>query len=556
MQMHVSRTSRLRRATHIARIFASFGFASAVTVLGLKRFLPRRTGEALPGTGDTEMAVRLRMALEEVGPSAVKLGQIASSRSDILPIEYIRELRKLTDEVAPFPFDEAKSIVEYELGGKLADHFSEFRERPAASASISQVHYARLHDGREVAVKVRRPGIEETMEVDLQLFVWVAHQAERYTQWGKQGGVAQLAEEVAFRLRNELNFSIEGHNTDLLRESLAEETRAQVPRVHWQLSTSKVLVLEWLEGAKATDSEGLQKLHIDSGAAARNLAQLVLKQIFENGYFHADPHSGNLLFGAGERIMFLDCANMGYIGTDLRRQLLAMLQAMLEADARETSNRILMIGAPSRNTDMQKLYLDIQTVLGRYGKMRSMDVGLREVLDHVMHVIFHNQIRMAPGFATIIKTLVMMEGICLQLDPNFDLVKVTQAIGQELLEESQDIFRILERWWQMGQDFQRYLAILPRRFDQLLTKLEVGGITVRAEYDDVERPMRMLATIMDRLAVSILVGAIILASAQILTGGGLHRIGSIGDVLIYSVLAIGVVLGGWLVLSIIKSGRM
>ncbi len=314
--------------------------------------------------------------------------QAVSSRSDLLPIEYIRELRKLQDEVPPFSFEEAKQIVEEELEGELQELFAEFDPEPAASASIGQVHHAVRHDGREVAVKVRRPGVDETVDTDLQILVWAAWQAERYSEWCKRNRIGELAQELAHSLRTELNYEMEARNTDLLRKSLADDERAVVPEVYWDLSARRVLTLAWVRGAKVTDDEKLEQMGVDRARAAANLGQLVLEQVLEEGFFHADPHAGNILISPEEKIIFLDCANATHIGRQMRETLVQVLLAVFDEDARGVCDQLIELGAVSEDTDLQNLYVDVETVLSRYGTLRSSSgVGIGELLDQMMSMI-------------------------------------------------------------------------------------------------------------------------------------------------------------------------
>ncbi|MCD6351194.1 MAG: hypothetical protein J7M26_03645, partial [Armatimonadetes bacterium] len=237
----------IHRATHVARVFARYGFGSAMERLGLGAYVPRRLR---PSGEDLTPAERLRHALQELGPVGVKLGQVLACRPDLLPPEYLTELRKLEDEVGSFPFEQAKEVIEEEMGSKLEDLFDDFEEEPRAAASLAQVHRAKLKTGQVVAVKVQRPDAAQTVEMDLQLLVAAARIAERYSRPMREARVAEFALEFAHIMRNELNYYIEAHRTDRLREALADYEEAKVPLVYWNYTTRRVLTMEWCGGAR------------------------------------------------------------------------------------------------------------------------------------------------------------------------------------------------------------------------------------------------------------------------------------------------------------------
>jgi ubiquinone biosynthesis protein len=556
--MNIPHPSWFRRASSVGRILAKFGFASVLDAMGLRRLIPRRHREEIDtSTARLSPAVRLRLALEEIGPTAVKLGQILSSRPDLLPIEYIRELRKLVDDVPPFPFEQAKRVIEQELGRKLNELYAEFAERPAASASIGQVHYAKTLRGELVAVKVQRPEVEASIETDLQLLIWAARQAERYIPAAKRNHVAELAEELSFTLRRELNYRLEAHATDLLRDHLAGVEGAQVPRIYPALSARRVLTEQRMTGAKVTDDAALREMGVDRSATALRIAELMLYQVFENGFFHADPHAGNILIGWGGDVIFLDCANTGSLALEVREGLAALLQALLEGSAQETVDQITSLGAASGDTDLRELYLDVQRLLARYGpSVRGADVRIGEVLDQLMAVIFRHHIRVPPSFAALTKTLVVTEGVCTTLDPEFNFRDAAREYGARLRREQLHPGQLLEHVWRDGRELRHLLRTIPRHLSHVLNLAESGALKLKIQYEDEDKPLNQLKTMADRLAVSLLVSALIIGSALILSTGNRLQIGGNADVVIYMIAVLGVLLGGWLLASIVRSGRL
>ena len=425
----------LRRARQVAGILTRFGFGSFLQLLGLDRLLPWRPRPDEQTAGVTA-AVRLRLALEELGATTIKLGQALSTRADVVPVDVAQELRRLQDEVPPVPFERARQVVEEQLGAPLGELFAEFEETPVASASLSQVHRAVLPSGETVAVKVRRPGIEQQVETDLQILGWVARRAEQYSQWCKQNSVAQLADEFAHSMRQELNFVTEARNTEQLRVNMQGDGRAIVPHVHWSLTKRAVLTLEWIEGIKVDQVATLREAGVSCPQVARNFAELMLGQIFEDGYFHADPHPGNVRILPDGTIALLDCGNAGYLGKRMRDAFIRLLIAALDEDGPAVCDHTIAIGAISDRTNLQDLQADIEKLIGRYGRVRTSAGMLTELLDQMMAMVLRHGIRMPASFPQLVRALVVTEGVCLQLDPDFDFRGAADKTAEVVTEVS------------------------------------------------------------------------------------------------------------------------
>lgn len=518
--------------------------------LGLGQFIPRRLQPAPP---DLTLPQRLRLALQQLGPVGVKLGQVLACRPDLIPPEYVTELRRLEDEVSPFPFEQARRVIEEDFGKPLEQLFDEFEEEPAAAASLAQVHKARLKGGPRVAVKVQRPDAREIVEMDLQLLMAVARMAERYSRAFQAARVSEFALEFAHTMRNELNFYIEAHHTDRLREALSDVEYAKVPAVYWSHSTRRVLTMEWCSGARADDAAKLSELGIDRPRAAHHLAVLLLRQIFGIGLFHGDPHGGNILIQPSERIVFLDCGNVHTISRKMRESLGNLIMAVLDEDPETALDELLEVGVVSEETDIQALSLDLDRMIARYTAVRQQDIRIGEALDQMLSLVFRHRVLLPPVFGAMGRALLVGEGVCRALDPDFDL----REAAREALPSAAFggvLGWSVHRLSQQGHQFARALRLVPRQLARLLLRANAGGVRLRVAMEDAEHHLRRLDVMANRLAFALVVAAFILSSALIISSErAMASITPIGGAVYAGTAA---VFGLWLLYSILRSGRL
>lgn len=545
--------ARVKRASQAVSILGRFGFS---WVLHELEILPQPRQKRLDAAvARLEMPERLRQALEELGPTAIKLGQVLASRGDLISEPYVRELRELQDNVVQSPVAEVRQVIREDLGHEVEELFAEFDPQPRAAASIAQVHFARLHDGSPVAVKVQRLHVAEMMETDLDVILWAARQAERSIAWAAENRVHDVAQEFANTLRQELDFLIEAHNTQRLKDNLAGEEDAYVPTVHWDLSTHRVLVIEWIDGAKVGEPEQLAAREVDAPAAARAFSALMLRQIMRDGYFHGDPHAGNVLFTGGATVAFLDCGNCVAIDRVMRENLLSLLLAALNDDAQEVTDYLLTIGAVGDRTDVGLLAADIGRMMSFYAGFQSTaQVGLGQLLDRLLQMVLRHGVRMQPSLAAIAKSLMVAEGIALQLDPQFDAQAVVRQEVQQLMLQRFAPSHLLGELLRLIRGTNRYVALLPRQINQVLSRLQGGGVAVRLVHENLEQPLHRLDLMINRIAFALVVSAVIVSSTNLVTSS--TGASPLGRWMMGIYMVIGLVLGGWLLFSILRSGRL
>ena len=547
-----------RRIGQVGLVAVRYGFGHVVEQLDLLSWLPRRRRQA--ETVEAESAglpdaVRLRLALAELGPTFIKLGQMLSTRPDLLPAEYVDELRKLQDDAPPVPVEEIKSVIQREFGRSTDELFRTFEEEPAASASIGQVHYAQLHTGEQVAVKVQRPGVERLVETDLAVLQRVAAEGERRIEWCRRMGLVDLAQEFGQRLKTELNFTNEAHNTERLSRNASEHTGVRVPAVYWPVTTSRVLTLERVEGLRVADAAGLREAQVRGSDCAATLVRAMLRQIFVDGYFHGDPHHGNLFVAPPADIVFLDCGSVGWLGHESRDDLAQLLTSALRDDAAGVCDALLHLGVAPPETDLQALRTDIDGLLARYGGAAKDELRIGDVLRELMRLVFRYEIRLASEMALVLKALILTDSVCLALDPEFNFREAAEPLAHELGPALRSPKELVDDLVQLAADLRRYMTALPRQISRLLTRAEQGNLKVKVEYDEIDRPLNRLDIIANRLSFSVVVSAIILASALLLQAEsplmvrGFPLPGVIG-------LGLGSLMGLWLLYSILRSGRL
>jgi ubiquinone biosynthesis protein len=371
----------LKRYGHIATIFIRYGFGDLLDRLKARYYVPwrrRLLRKEREEVGRLSTPERLRLAFEELGPTFIKLGQILSSRPDLLPLDFIREFSKLQDKVPPFPFEAAKDIIESQLGRPLAELFESFEEMPVAAASLSQVHKAKTRAGDEVAVKVQRPGIESTIETDIRILYNLATLAERRLPETRHYEPVRIIDEFARTIRRELDFVREGRNIDRFRKHFAGDKTAYIPKVYRELTAPNVVTMGYIHGIKISDLEQLQAAGLDRKTIAINGANLILKEVFECRFFHADPHPGNLFVLENNVIAPVDFGMIGMLDEETAHQLATILMALVDKDVDSLVDALLAIGLTPEPIDRINFRLELSDFLERYYEvpLKELNIGV------------------------------------------------------------------------------------------------------------------------------------------------------------------------------------
>jgi ubiquinone biosynthesis protein len=546
----------LQRYSEIVTVFVRHGFGFLFTRLEPSpRTWFRRPWRASPQDTPHQierLAVHFRLALEELGPTFVKFGQILSTRPDILPLSFIAELSKLVDSVSPQPWETIHALLTRELGQEPETLFASIDPKPVASASLSQVHAAVLPAGQEVVIKVQRPNISAVIDTDLEILSSLAANAQA-SSFGKVYDFIGIADDFSFTLRNELDFQREGRNADRLRESFASEKQPlYVPKVYWELSTRQVLVMERIRGIKINDIPALDAAGYDRHKIALHSASTTVKQILEDGFFHADPHSGNYLIQPGEVIGLVDFGKVGYLRDKDRRDLVRLYIVAIEMDVDGMIDQLVSLDAVREDVDRNRLANDLSRFLNKYHGVPIKYVRARELIDEITAITFRHHLRLPSTWWLVGQTIVMLEGIGLQLDPDFDVFEAAKPHVKGLMK---DLFLPHGDWTRTilmdSTNWGEMLHRLPRVGNRMLERMERNE-PFRMEIKDLDRILSRVDRLVTRLALSLLMAAFVVGLPillQLTTPGGLPTW------LVLALLIPIIGAGLWLVISLLRTSR-
>ncbi|MDW8059021.1 MAG: AarF/ABC1/UbiB kinase family protein [Thermomicrobium sp.] len=493
-----------RRLTEIVTVLSRHGLGFLLDQLGLplqQRGLRRPTGTHLPAP------VRLRMALEELGPTFIKLGQILSTRDDLLPPSYIEQLALLRDRVPPVPAKAIVAEIERSFGRPLERLYATFDPEPLASASIGQVHAATLPTGTSVIVKVRKPGIAETIEEDLAILRDIAELASRRSTLAASYDLVGLVDEFAWTIRSELDYRREGRNADRFRQLLQHRSDIVIPRVFWHRTTETVLTMRQVDGIPIDRIEELDRAGIDRAALAVRAAHFVLECVLVHGFFHADPHPGNFAVLPDGRIVVYDFGMVGRLDPAQRRELLDALVAVVRGDLDALIDSMSRLGLVRHEADRPALRRELQHLVDRYYGLSLGEYRFGEIADDLYRLMRRWRIALPPELSLLVKTLSMHEGVGQRLDPSFRPFPIAETYVRRLLLERYSPttwLPLLTRW---VEDSTRQAVDLPRRVDRLLRRLEQAELEVTMHLAELPEVTHRLSSMINRLVIAILLAA-------------------------------------------------
>jgi ubiquinone biosynthesis protein len=451
---------------------------------------------------------RVRLALEELGPTYIKLGQAISTRTDLVPAEYVAELSKLQDGAAPISYQQVKEVFLSEFGQPPEELFSQFDPTPKAAASIGQVHRARLMDGTHVVVKVQRPGAEEQVDEDLGVLKEVVHNLSgirRLRNYDLEGWL----DEFAFTLRNELDYLREGQNADRFRENFQDDRSLHVPVVYWQYTTKRILTMEEVSGIKMTDVEKLDERGIDRRLVASECARIVLAEIFEHGLFHADPHAGNFFVEPGIQINLIDFGMVGTLDRDTRESLLRITLAQSRREVDGVIDELLTIGFATQTLNRQALREELGRVLEQHLDSHASEFSLARIFSDTLRVAADNHIQVQSNLLFLARALAMCEGVGQVLDPTYQLMDTAREELERIYRESHSPEQLVERTRQNYVEMGDFALGLPKHTRRILQQVENGDLVITARLGDSSELLEHFHRAANRLSMAIIVAGVI-----------------------------------------------
>jgi ubiquinone biosynthesis protein len=502
----------LVRAREILSVLSKYGLAEGVRWIGpnfAKDFIKAPAGEAI---ARQPWESRLRMAMTEMGPSFIKLGQFLSTRSDLIGVRLADELKQLQGDVPPDPFSTVVKILEKSLGRPLGEIFSDFDETPVASGSIGQAHRARIRDtGQEVIVKVRHPDIRRKIAVDLDILSALASRAERYEEYKNYNPVATV-DEFRRTLMRELDFRREARHLERFGKLFAGNPNVRIPGVYRKYSCEDVLTMEYLDGIKLSDHDALERAGYDLGGIARSGAGLYIEMIFQHRIYHADPHPGNILILDGGIIGMIDFGNVGQLDEPLQESIEEALLAVSGQDAEQLASIVTHVGKTTSGLDHAGLSLDLEDFIGYYGTQSLDGFDVSGALNEMTEIIRRYRIQLPPRLAILIKVLVTLEGTAKGLSPRFDLLEVMRPYRVKMLRRRLSPKRYARKSRRFMLQMERAARVMPEGLIDLFQRLQAGTFAFHMDHQGLEPSV-------NRLVLGMLTSALFLGSSWMVSSG-------------------------------------
>lgn len=559
--LRVNRNIRtIRRYRTILGVLIKYGFGHFVDQLNIGHYL--ELGKRIVSFGKSPKELerlsqpqRLRMAMEELGPTFIKLGQLLSTRPDVLPKSYIEEFSKLQDEVPPVSLEAITAQVRRELGYPVSELFAEFSEKPLATASIAQVHRGRLKSGEEVVFKIRRPGVVKLVETDIDVLMGLAYLVEQHAPTFAIYDPTGLVKEFRRSITRELNFTREGRTVDRFAANFADNPTVCFPKIFWDYSGEIVLTMEYIAGIKISSFDQLTAQGYDLKEIARRGADAFLKQVLDHGLFHGDPHPGNVFILPDQVICMLDYGIVGRLGKDLKDQLIDLLHALLDRDVDRIIAQLLFSGELLDSSDLKNLRRDLHDFIEDYYDIVLQDIEVGKLLSDFIEILTHHHIHFPPDYMLLAKALVIMEGIGRQLDPDFNMIAHMRPYVNRLVLERLSPKHVTSQFGRVIQAYGALASNLPNDIKEFINRLNRNQFKIDLEHRGLEKLVTDLDRSSNRVSFALIIGSLIVGSSlvmQIDKGPmvfGFPLLGLLG----YSIAGL---LGLWLAIGILRSGRL
>jgi len=556
----IGRTYRhINRYREIITVLFKHGFGDLITNSQIekyldsgKKFIPNKKIEKTTSLSRWE---RIRMVLEELGPTFIKFGQIMSNRPDILPEPLLFELEKLQDSVPPMPNEEAEKMIEQELGKPISELFKKFDINPIASASIAQVYRAELFSGEKVAVKVQRTGIQKIIETDLEIMFHLSLLMEKYITEMEILNPVETVKEFERSIRKEIDFNIEASHIERFGRNFQTDLSIYVPEVYKDYSTKKILTMEFIEGIKVSNLKALREAGNDPLLIADQGCDLILKQIFEHGFFHADPHPGNILILKDNITCFLDFGMMGTLLPKYQDYLGNIIVGVVNKDSKKITETLLRLTGTYNIENRDQLEQRVSELVNQYAYISLKEIKIGEYLNKLFRMLIDFKLRLPSDFYLLSKALITIEGVGTKLNPDFDMVKHIEPFAKNLLKKRLDPVKLAKDLYSSVAEFRLLLKDFPYEIREIIRQIKTGKLKVEFEHKGLEPMLVTHDQISNRIAFAIVLAALIIGSSLIVLSkipplwNGVPIIGIVGFV------GAGI-MGFGLLISILKHGKM
>ena len=550
----------IRRFNQILKILTKHGFGFAIQQLHLadhvigrgiiKTRILRRFTEP-----PESRAVRLRKVLEELGPTFIKLGQILSVRPDLVPLDLCYELSKLQDRVPPFGYEDVRKQIKESFGSYPDEVFSTFDPIPFAAASLGQAHRAQLKTGENAVVKVQRPDLRKIIETDIDILYSLAYLSNRYMQDVKIFDPISIVDEFSKVITKEIDFTYEAHNIDKFRKNFKDSTTVHIPKVFWDYTKSRVITTEEIIGIRLNDYLNQPHSVEEKKAVAANGANAILQQIFVDGFFHADPHPGNIFILPNNAAAFVDFGIVGRLDEDTRDAVVSLLIAVSMRNTNGILKALEMLGVTFDENSVRDFKRSISDFVERFYDIPLKQVEISTILPQAVELMSKYKLKIPPQFHIMIKAIATMDGVARQLDPEFNTIAHTKPFVERLVHERHDPKRIIKNAVLYSSELLDILKIIPKDAYEIIKKIKTGTLKIEFEHQGLSKLITEMDKSSNRLSFSLVIAALIIGSSLII-------IANKGP-LIYGFPVLGIlgfifagILGLWLAVGILRSGRL
>lgn len=556
----IGRTYRhINRYHRILRILFKYGFDDVVEMLHIDQYL--ESGLQMINKKPREQIEkhtrpqRLRMALEDLGPTFIKLGQLLSTRPDFVPPEYLYELAKLQDDVPFFSYEEVEQTFLDETGKKPQEIFLEFDKKPLAAASIGQAHRAVLVNGDKVVIKVQRPNIEEIIAADLEILAHLASLMEMYLEEVQGHRPSTIVEEFARTISKEIDYSVEISHIQRFARQFQGKKEIYIPKVYRQYSSDRILTMELIDGIKASDIEKLKKNDIDLKLVAARGTKLIMEQIFVHGFFHADPHPGNIFIMPNNIICFLDYGMMGYLSRQDREDFTDLMMYIVERNEKKVTDSVLKLTYSYGDVDKEALSRDMSEMLDRYLYLPLKYLEAGKIVQELLELVARHRVYFKPNLYLMMKAMATVEGVGQKLDPDLELIKLAEPFMRKVKTDRLKVSRLAEEAGITSRDYLELLRDLPEELREILGQVRNGNLKLEFKHVGLERLMDVFDRVSNRISFAIVLASLIIGSSLIVLSGIPPKWHDIPIIGLVGFLLAGV-MGFWLLVSIIRHGRM
>ena len=502
------------RLREILTVLFEEGFDFLIEKIKLKHkvSLTKRVKARVEKKKSLPVEARLRLTLERLGPTFIKFGQVLSVRPDLIPKSYMQELEKLQDSVPPFPYDIVEVQIKQELGKEINEIFSNFEKKPVASASISQVHKAVLKDGNEVAVKIQRPDVKKIMETDIEIMFYVAKLLEGHIPKIKEFNPVKIIEEFEKWTEKELDFKREGRNAKIFAKNFSRDKAVKIPMIYDNLTTNKILVMEFIEGIELHNIKEIKKKKINLHPLIKKGFEVILTQVFIHGFFHADPHPGNIFITNDKKIAFVDFGIVGHFDEDLKTKSIDLFYGIIQNDAEKIVETLIEL-SDIEIESKEELKYEISDMLEPLKGSSIKQVKVSYVLEEIMDIALNYGLKIPTPFVLFGKTIITLEGVALEYDPNFKIVESSRPFIEKLIRQRYNPAYMFNNFMKNMLKFKKFAEEFPEQTSRALRRIEKGSVKVDIEDTDIKKLSAEIDKSSNRVAYSMLITALLIVGA-------------------------------------------